>query len=132
MLWVSTHKYFFPSFSWLSVSFNPKFQWQKLIREFFALFFLKFCFEFQLTSTFFRHFPDYSCHTPQISMTEINQGIFCTLFIFPNFKISKNPIIFCHWQRGNLTKLMLAPPAGSLAENDGKKYLWVGTQIMLL
>ena len=29
---------------------------------------------------FFRHFPDYPCHTPQISMTEINQGIFCTLF----------------------------------------------------
>ena len=66
MLWVSTHKYFFPSFSRLFLSYTPNFKWQKLIREFFVLFF----------------------HLSKIK------------------KWQKNPIIFCHWEWGNLTNLI--------------------------
>ena len=52
------------------------------------------CFECQLTSTFSHHFPIIPVIYPQISMTEINQGIFCTLFqTCKNFKIQLFPVI---------------------------------------
>ena len=55
-------------------------------------------------------------------MTENKQGNFCTLF--QNFK--KIPWLFfiIFWKKGGLDKINSSlPPPGSLAENDGKKYL---------
>ena len=90
-------------------------------------------------------------------MTEINQRNFCTLFknckkckiqlfhvIPPVNRVIKFqlqclllevftniPQLFLSFKFGKFDNLLLVPPAGSLAENDGKKYGVSEIQIIL-
>ena len=49
------------------------------------------CYECQLTSTFFRHFPDYPCHLPKNKMTEINQG---NIYVLQNLYLRLHPVYY--------------------------------------